>query len=152
MQPEVKQKIDAINEVTKPKKELTPAQQWDMLAFKVVERGLAPKGFKKITGGKFRGVEITNSDLPGLPKSRVFQVQRQAAQLVRGFREKVKKEYNDRLAKCERLEKDAINNRESCKFWQIGKRKQHQKEYEHFRNQIGIIQILINELDNVNIK
>lgn len=146
MQPEVKQKIE------KPKKELTPDQQWDVLAYKVIESNLAPKGFKKVNNGKFRNLEIVNSDLPGLPKSKVQVCQRQAAQLVRGFREKVKKEYNDRLAKCERLEKDAINNRESCKFWQIGKRKQHQKEYEHFRNQIGIIQILINELDNVNIK
>jgi hypothetical protein len=40
MQPENKEKIEAINEVTKPKKERTPAQQWDELAFIVIGKEL----------------------------------------------------------------------------------------------------------------
>lgn len=93
MQPEnIKVNAKAIEQTFAPKKELTPVQQWDQLAFQIIYKELAPQGFKKITSGAFKGQQIAVCASPGLSKIKVTSVQRISAQLVRGFREKAKEQ------------------------------------------------------------
>jgi hypothetical protein len=73
-------------------KEINPAQQWDQLAFTLMYQELAPKGFKKFTNGHWRGLE--HADIPFLSKKTVQKCQKISAQLVRGFRDKAKKDLN----------------------------------------------------------
>lgn len=129
------------------KKELTPVQQWDQLAFQVIYNEICPKGFRKVKNGKYRGSEYVE-----MPRKAVVRVQRVSAQLIRGFRDLTKKQITDRIDTAVRLQNDAVRNRDACKFWEISKRNQHQKEYEHFRDHIGLLEIVKNQLDQVGIK
>lgn len=128
----------------------TPAEQWDQLAFTLMYQELAPKGFKKFTNGHWRGAE--HADIPFLSKKTVQKCQKISAQLVRGFREKVREGLQIRLRTAIRLQEDAIKERDKCYFWQFQKRKEYQRQYEHFRDHQGLILILVNEIDNTSIK
>jgi hypothetical protein len=132
-------------------KKVLPAQQWDHLAFEIVSQTLAPKGFKKITNGAHRGATIARLD-HGLEKHQVQKCQRSVAQLVRSFRSKTKKSLQERLEKVEERSKSASDLFNKCKFWEIGKRGNLQKEYFHYRDQAGLLMLIINELDNIEIK
>jgi hypothetical protein len=132
------------------KKEYSPSEQWDHLAFSVVINELAPKGFKEVKQGAYRG--SVQANIPFLHKNAVVKTQKIAAQLVRGFRDRAKKDLGLRLSTACRLQEDAIKNRDACKFWEISKKKKHQKEYEHFRDQEGLLHIVINQLDQISIK
>jgi hypothetical protein len=135
----------------KQKENLVPSQQWDHLAFEIVSQTLAPKGFKKITNGAHRGATIARLD-HGLERHQVQKLQRSVAQLVRSFRSKTKKSLQERLQKVEERSKSASDLFNNCKFWEFKKKGLLQKEYFHYRDQCGLLMILINELDNIEIK
>lgn len=133
--------------VESAKKELTPVEQWDHIAFQVILNELVPNGYKKVKNGKYRGSEYAE-----VPKNVVIKTQKIAAQLIRVYRDMVKSSLKQRLATVERLRDDAVSNLHKSNFWQISKKTNHQNEYEHFVNQSGLIQIIINELDKIKIK
>lgn len=76
--------------LAKSESQITPTAQWDQLAFTLMYQELAPKGFKKFTNGHWRGAE--HADIPFLSKKTVQKCQKISAQLVRGFRDKAKKD------------------------------------------------------------
>lgn len=153
MQPKTKEKIKAINAVTAPKaREYTAAEQWDVLAYKLIQQTLAPKGYKEIKQGAYRGTVLANAKEPGLIKPKVMECQRLSAQLVRTFRQKALKGFKDRLAMCEKEQEKAIRLRDGAHFWQFKKKRSEQKVYEHYRDQSGLLTILINEIENLPIK
>lgn len=41
---------------------------------------------------------------------------------------------------------------EKCKFWEYADKKSFKQSIAHYRNQYGLLEILINELDNIKIK
>lgn len=91
MQPETVTKTKDNLEVSREnKKEISPILQWDQVAFKLIQDVLAPKGYKQIHSGKWRGLRIANAEQPGIVKSKVNQCQKIAAQMVRAYRESVK--------------------------------------------------------------
>lgn len=99
--------------LSKDQRPLTPAEQWDQLAFTLMYQELAPKGFKKFTNGHWRGAE--HADIPFLSKKTVQKCQKISAQLVRGYRDKVKKDLNSEL--------DEVNKAlDASKWYQVFKR------------------------------
>lgn len=152
MQPEVKEKIEAINQVTKPKEvsEMSGPEQWDALAFKLIQQELAPKGYSEIKRGAYKGT--VQSNIPFLPKKTVQRCQNLAAQCVRSYRERVRKAFVNRMEFATGREQQAVKDRDNCHFWQVRRKRAHQKIYEHYRDQSGLLQIIINELDKIGIK
>lgn len=131
-------------------REFSPVEQWDQLAFALIKQELAPKGFSEVKRGPYKG--SVQSNLPFLPKKTVQRCQNLSAQLVRSFRQKVSKGLTDRLAICEKEQEKAITLRDGARFWQFKKRRLEQKAYEHYRDQAGLLHILINEIENLPIK
>jgi len=84
------EKLDKRIQENKKESQVHPLQQWDQLAFTLIYNELAKNGFKKVTSGGYRGLEIAKTNEPGLPKQRVTTCQRIAAQLVRDYRNKAK--------------------------------------------------------------
>lgn len=93
--PDLKEKAKSIEQTFSPKKEFTPIEQWDQLAYTLMYQELAPKGFKKFTSGHWRGSE--HADIPFLSKKTVIKCQKISAQLVRGFRDKAKKSLAEQI-------------------------------------------------------
>jgi hypothetical protein len=125
-------------------------KQWDQLASTLYKRELAPKGFSEIKRGPYRG--SVQSNIPFLPKSTVTRCQNIGAQLVRSFREKVKSDLEKRLTEAEARQALAIKERDSLPFWNLIAKRKQQGTFEHYQNQIGLLHILINQLDQIGIK
>jgi hypothetical protein len=132
-------------------KKILPSQQWDHLAFEIVSQTLAPKGFKKITNGAHRGATIARLD-HGLEKHQVQKCQRSVAQLVRSFRSKFKASLIVRIEEADKKSKAASEQFEKCRFWQYEKKQKLKDEYAHYRDHSGLLHILVNQLDNIEIK
>lgn len=154
MQPKEKMLLDRANVKAESKEkqspEVSPADQWDQVAFKLIKDELAPKGFSEIKRGVWRGK--VQSNIPFLPKQSVLYCQRTAAQLVRTFRSKVLKGLKERLATCEKEQETSAWIRENSFFWEFGKKRRERKAYRHNRDQEGLLRILINEIENIGIK
>lgn len=90
MKPKTKETLGASRE---NKKEISPADQWDVLAFKLINDELAPKGYSEIKRGPWRGK--VRSNIPFLPKRSVERCQQIAAQMVRSYRGKLAKVLKD---------------------------------------------------------
>lgn len=127
--------------------QVSPVRQWDLVAYQLINEQLVPNGFKKIHNGK-----RTVSNIQFLSKKSVDNCKRLTAQLVREYRTRAKKSLQIRLATVEQKAKQAEEAFSNCKFWEIGKKGQLQKEYFHYRDQVGLLTILINELDNIEVK
>lgn len=136
----------------KAKKQPTPMEQWDILAAKVISQELAPKGFKKLTSGSYRGIEIANHSTPGITKATVRKCQSIGAGLVRGFREKVRKELNELLSVREKQFDTLQGDLNKCHFYQFRKKADLKEEITHFRAMVGVLIIAINKLDSIDIK
>jgi hypothetical protein len=124
MQPEVEQP---------KKKELTAIEQWDMLAFKVIGNELVPKGFKTQKNGKYRGTEYAE-----VPKKAVVRTQKIAAQLVRGYRDKLRKAIDEQISAGQMFSK-------TCKWWQFVLKRE-------LNATITNLEKIKSELDKVDIK
>lgn len=136
----------------KPKENLAelPVKQWDQLAATLYKRELAPRGYSEIKRGPFRGRVQSNIDF--LSKDTVIRCQNIGAQLVRSFRDKVRTELQGRMKDAEVKQNTAIKERDSLPFYKFKARRRQQEVYEHYRTQIGLLHILINELDTIGIK
>lgn len=125
---------------------------WDRLAAQSINSVLAPKGFVKMANGHWKGMEKAKSDHPFLSKKKVFEARAVAAQLVRNYREGVRFELTDRAnkvkAEMEKAEADLL----SCGFWELSKKRIFTKARDHYRNQWGLLAILINEIDTIKVK
>jgi hypothetical protein len=151
MQSELKEKSKIIEETLKPKKkEFSPVEQWDQLAFSVVYNELAPKGFKKVNHGHYRGTECSN--LPILSKKRVQKVQKIAAQLVRGFRDKTKKEFQERLDAAKPLMTKYQTEWKECAWFRLKKKRLLRNKGEYYQALVDSYSEMIKVLENVSIK
>lgn len=134
MQPEIKAPKQIIEAGIK--KEITPMQQWDHLAFSVIYQELVPKGFKEIKSGAYRG--SVQANIPFLSKKTVTKCQNIAAQLIRGFRDKSKAEMNKAAENLKTCLKD-------CKWYEFSAKR-------YYKANIEAMQTLVKLLDNVSIK
>ena len=148
MQPETKQKVKAIE--SEPK--ISPVEQWDQVAFKLIQDTLAPKGYKQITNGRWRGLRIVNAEQPGIVKSKVTQCQRISAQLVRTYRDKVRIEIEGRIANLDKWIKEEQAKLKACRFWQFKRKAELKGDLRSLFGQAGSLQHLLRELDNIGIK
>lgn len=129
---------------------ITPAEQWDQIAFKLIKDELAPKGYSEIKRGPYRG--RVQANIPFLAKGQVERCQKAAAQLVRVFRDKVKTELEGRLKDAEHQSNLAVKDLRDCPFWKFRLRRKHREAYVFYRDHAGMLHILINQLDNISIK
>jgi hypothetical protein len=148
MQPEVAEKIKAINEVTAPnKRQPSPIEQWDILAFKAIGNELVPKGFKKQKNGKYRGTEYVETT-----KKAVIRTQKVAAQLIRGFRDKTRKELEELLT-LNKAQRDQYTSDWSKTPWYKFKQKRHNRRRgEYYHGVVDALEDAIETLGRVNIK
>lgn len=134
------------------KKQPTPIEQWDILAAKVISQELAPKGFKKLTSGSYRGLEIANHSTPGITKATVRKCQSIGVGLVRGFREKLRNGFTE-LSKSRRDEQEMIlAELKACSFWQFKKRRQLSMDLDSAKAQEDAFEVGINLLNGTDIK
>jgi hypothetical protein len=146
MQPETKVKENG------QAREFTPTEQWDQLAFQVLYRELAPKGFKKVTGGSYKGQIIAVCDGPGLPKSKVTSAQKIAAQLIRGFREKTKKTLSDKIIQLEERFNKLDESYKKIPFWRYKKARRELDSLRHTQYTLIVYKDFIRLLDEMPIK
>lgn len=111
-------------------KEISAIEQWDAVAFKLIQQELAPKGYSEIKRGLWRGK--VRSNIPFLPKTSVVNCQKIAAQMVRTFRGKTLKEleelYDLTVKHSEECKKEAAE----CHFWQLRKKRECRKMAAEF--------------------
>lgn len=156
MQPKTKIKVgphsggDKKDSAKEAESQISPIEQWDQVAFRLIQQELAPKGYSQIARGPWKGKVKSNIEF--LPKQTVQNCQKISAQLIRTFRAKALWQLKARLAKCEEEQQKAIRLRHAAYFWQFKKKRLEQRVYEHYRDQSGLLQILINEIENIGIK
>lgn len=150
MQPETHTK-DQIKFGVAPEKHkenlATPTQQWDHLAFSVIGNELVPKGFKEKKNGMYRGTEYVE-----VPKKSVARTQKIAAQLVRGFRDKVKQRIEAIQKDFDQWISEDDAKLKACRFWELGKKRDLKDKLISLRGQAGSFHRLLQELENIGIK
>jgi hypothetical protein len=137
---------------TKEKREATPAEMWDQLSFKLIQQTLAPRGFKEIKSGHYKGLNIANTPAPGLEKSKVFQSQKLAAQLVRSYREKAKSKLKSIIKELDVWVKEDEIKLKACRFWEFRKKQDLKYKIRSLYGQGGSASRILHELDNISIK
>lgn len=147
MQPE------EIKEKPKVEKKIpTPVEQWDILAAQVIAKELAPKGFKKLTSGSYRGIEIANHSTPGITKSTVRKCQNIGASLVRGYRERLKREIENMIAGHEHEKMKSQISLEKCAFWRFKERSSIKRTIAGQTEIIGAAKKILFKLNEVPIQ
>jgi hypothetical protein len=132
------------------KREFTPAEQWDQLAFTLIRQELAPKGYSEIKRGPWRGK--VQSNIPFLPKSSVERCQKVAAQLVRAYRDKVRIEIEAGMAQLEKVQIKYQEELNDCHFWQFKRKSDISHNLRSVMGQSGSLIHVLNQLDNIGIK
>lgn len=147
MQPEtIKVNGQTLNGADIVKKELTPVQQWDQLAFQVIYNEICPKGFRKVKNGKYRGSEYVE-----MPKKAVTRVQRISAQLIRGFREQAKLKVNSMLIIAEGKIDTAKKQLSGSYLWEYGRKRQLNDLIQFYEGQVNAYKAVMRELDELKI-
>jgi hypothetical protein len=131
---------------------MSTIKDWDRLAAETINSVLAPKGFGVVENGHWRGSIKAKSDHPFLSKKKVIEARGVAAMMVRNYREGIRFELTDRMQKAQKNWDEASIDLRSCKFWEVSNKRIFKKNHDHFRDQVGLLQILINELDNIKIR
>lgn len=134
------------------KKDLAAVEQWDMVAFKLIQDILAPKGFKEVKNGTWRGLKIANALEPGLIKDKVNLCQKTSAQLVRSYRIRAKGKVNQIISELDTWIKDDQTKLAACQFWEFSKKTELKYKIRSLHGQAGSAQRILNELDNIGIK
>lgn len=145
MQPE-------IDKIQTGKNVLITADQWDVLAFRLIQQTLAPKGYKELKSGSYRGLVVANSSQPGLVKGKVIDCQKISAQLVRTFRQKAKNQVSKIISELDTWAKEDQAKLKACRFWQFSKKTELKYKIRSLLGQAGSAQRILNELDNIGIK
>ena len=128
-------------------REFTPIENWDHLAFQVIYKELVPQGFKKVKNGKYKGSEFVE-----VPKKGVLRVQRIAAQLVRGYREKVKEVFKkDRDLSKDEFEK-AKDRYINCPWYKFKLKKHLRHKADGWSGIVDTYEEVIHRLDQTPIK
>jgi hypothetical protein len=133
-------------------RQATAIEQWDHVAFKLVGDILAPKGFKEVKNGSWRGLKIANADQPGLVKAKVNQCQKASAQLVRTYRQKAKARLEVIYKEIEQWIKEDQRKYNACHFWEFRKKTELKYKIKSLLGQNGSVSRIIHELDNIGIK
>jgi hypothetical protein len=133
-------KINSVNHV----------KQWDEVAATLMRKQLAPKGFSEIKVGPFKGRHKSNLDF--LSRETVGMCQNISAQLIREYRNRAKAKLSYRYEKLNGRALIVSQKLSDCRFWEFGKKKELQREYAHYRDRCGLLDILIIELDKVEVK
>lgn len=97
-----------------------PSKQWDQVATSLMVKTLAPKGFHEVKRGPFRGKVVAN--VPFLYKSVVDKCCNLSAQLVRSFREAVRKDLELHMEFLDNWRKETEVEINDCHFWQFRKK------------------------------
>lgn len=147
MQPEARTKEPLPQEV---KKEQTPVQQWDALAIQLIVGELAPKGFKEIKRGPFKGTVVANLD--HLTKVRVDKTAKIAAQLVREYRKRAIKALNSNGTALLNEYNEAKADLEKCGRWQFRKKAELRKKRDIAHAQFQIMTQAIQQLNLISIQ
>jgi hypothetical protein len=145
MQPETLEKPIKQKEVA----DMSPSDQWDQLAFKLIQQELAPKGYSEIKRGPYRGT--VQSNIPFLPKKTVQRCQNLAAQCVRSYRERVRKqvkEMADGMYGNAQAYKESIDK---LPFFAIRKRKQYRQRMAEYNAKAQILNGMLNMMDKTGI-
>lgn len=132
------------------KKDLASIEQWDQLAFALIFRELAPKGFKKFQNGHWKGAE--HADIPFLPKKKVIQCQKISAQLVRGFRDKAKQQLDSEIDDVEKLVIHWQTKLKECGLLMFGKKRTLKQEINNSKVMVNTLNLVRRRLDNTPIK
>lgn len=127
-------------------------KDWDRLAAQTINSVLAPKGFVKVENGHWKGMEKAKSDHPFISKRKVVECRAVAAQLVRNYREGVRFGLTERKNSVQGSIETAEWKLSQCKFLEFGKKRKLMKERDHLRNQWGLLEIIINEINNTKVR
>lgn len=127
-------------------------KDWDMLAAQAINSVLAPKGFVKDTSKHWKGIEKARMDTPFLSKRKVVETRAITAQLIRNYRQEVRKAMDARLQTVNQEWDKATKELNAAKFWEFNKKREAQRAHDHYRTQSGLLQILINQLDTIEVK
>lgn len=127
-----------------------PAVEWDQLAFQLIKKELAPKGFSEIKRGPWRGKVQSNIEF--LSKDTVTNCQKITAQMVRAFRAKAKKQLKNTVDEIDVWIKEDRAKLDACWFWQFKKKTDLRYKIKSLLGQGGSASRLIQELDNISIK
>lgn len=130
-----------------PSKQHTPIEQWDQIAFHLIYQELAPTGFKKQKNGKYRGTEYVE-----VPKKAVIRTQKITAQLVRGFRDNVKKEFERMINESELAKHKVVKDLTETGWYKIKAKRHLQDVAVSFEQEINLLKKVINILENISIK
>lgn len=136
----------------KPKESLpeNPVKQWDQLAATLYKKELAPKGFSEIRRGPYKG--SVQANIPFLPKHTVIRCQNIGAQLVRTYREKVKKELNDGVQSASERAKVYEEELKGVPWFRFGKRKELSDKWISATAKVEILTVAINRVEQIGIK
>jgi hypothetical protein len=125
-------------------------KDWDRLAAQAINSVLAPKGFVKVENGHWKGMEKAKSDHPFLSKHKVIESRAVAAQLVRNFRNGIKSKL---LHRQNQLKEDRNwINTTKAKWWEFGLGRKQRDTTSRLNNQIVILDILIEDIDQIEVK
>lgn len=159
MQPETEtlpngKKIIVNDEGQKPKvkevSDMTPSDQWDQLAFKLIQQELVPKGYSEIKRGPYRGT--VQSNIPFLPKKTVQRCQNLAAQCVRSYRERVRRRISDHVKELDQWVKEDEQRLKACRFWEFRKSADLKYKIRSLYGQAGSARTVLTALDQTGIK
>lgn len=146
--PETKDNLEASRE--NKKNILSPAEQWNQLAFEVIRRELAPKGFSEIKRGPWRGK--VQSNIPFLSKQSVDHTGKIAAQLIRGYRQNAKVKVKAIIKELDEWVKEDEKKLAACRFWEFTKKKDLKYKILSLYGQGGSMGRILHELDEIGIK
>lgn len=131
-------------------KEISAIEQWDAVAFKLIQQELAPKGYSEIKRGPWRGK--VQSNIPFLPKQSVVNCQKIAAQMVRSYRGKVIITLADQIKKIDGFIAKDQADLKACGFLQFKKKAELKGNIRSLLGQAGALKWMVDQVDKLNIK
>lgn len=131
-------------------KEISAIEQWDAVAFKLIQQELAPKGYSEIKRGPWRGK--VQSNIPFLPKTSVVNCQKIAAQMARSYRGKVIITLADQIKKIDEFIAKDQADLKACGFLQFKKKAELKGKIRSLLGQAGALKWVVDQMEKLGIK
>lgn len=141
------------NEENKPlpnENRVNPIKQWDRLCAVSIANILAPNGYSKVSGGKYRGADKVN--IPFLSRKKVTEAQAVSAQIVRNFREEMRNRITEQKIAAQTNFQKAKADWSACPWWRFKEKRKLLNRGEYFNALADGLDIMRNDLNNIEVK